>query len=208
MAVPLARFFTGKPVVLALDYLRCKTLCGLTLENLVAGLNALPLDAGRDLEIVVLTIDPRDKPADVQAAKEKYLAGYHHAGARGGWHFLTGSETAVRAVADAVGFPYRYEPTLDRYIHPTGFVVAAPDGRISRYLLGVDIRPTALRAVLDDPAQGRAVGLVERLLLLCYGKDPNLGPYSLMIEAAFIIANLTAVAGGAAVFVTIWRRHG
>ncbi len=73
-AVPLGRFFAGKPVVLVLDYLRCKTLCGLTLENLAAGLGALPLDAGRDFQVVVISIDPRDKPTDVAAAKARYLA--------------------------------------------------------------------------------------------------------------------------------------
>ncbi len=74
--MPLGRFFAGKPVVLVLDYLRCKTLCGLTLEGLAAGLGALPLDAGRDFQVVVISIDPRDKPADVAAAKAKYLGIY------------------------------------------------------------------------------------------------------------------------------------
>jgi protein SCO1/2 len=207
--VLFGQFFTGKPVVLVLDYLRCKTLCGLTLENLVAGLDALPLDAGRDFQVVVISIDPRDKPADVDAAKVNYLAHYHHPRGDDGWHFLTGPEATVRSIADAVGFPYRYEAALDQYIHPAGFVLAAADGSISCYLLGVDIRPASLRAALADAAQGRAVGLIERLLLLCHGKDPNLGRYSLTIDAAFIFANLIAMGGGAAVFVAIWRRrHG
>jgi protein SCO1/2 len=207
--VLVGQYFNGKPVVLVLDYLRCQTLCGVTLQNLVAALDVLPLDAGRDFQLVVISIDPRDKPADVEAAKIKYLADYHHPRAGDGWHFLTGRQGMVRSVADAVGFPYRYETELDQYIHPAGFVLAAPDGNISRYLLGVDIHPDTLRAALADAARGKAVGLVERLLLLCHGKDPNLGPYSLMIEGAFIIANLIAMAGGCAVFVAIWRRrHG
>lgn len=208
-AVPLGQYFNGKPVILVLDYLRCQTLCGVTLQNLVAALDALPRDAGRDFEVVVISIDPRDKPAEVEAAKVKYMAGYHHPRANDGWHFLIGSEGMVRSVADAVGFPHRYEAELDQYTHPAGFVVAAPDGTISRYLIGVDIHPTTLAAAVADAAQGRAIGLVERILLLCHGKDPNLGPYSLAIEGAFIIANLTAMAGGVAVFVAIWRRrHG
>ena len=206
--VVLGRFFVGTPVILVLDYLRCQTLCGVTLEKLVAALDTLPLDAGRDFEVVVVSIDPRDKPADVAAAKLKYLAGYHHTKASNGWHFLTGPE-AVRTVADTVGFPYRYEPALDQYIHPAGFIVAAPDGRISRYMLGVGAPPSDLRAALGDAAQGRAVGVMERILLFCHGTDPNLGSNSLIIEAAFMVANLTAMAGGAAAFFAIWRRrHG
>ncbi|MBO0737532.1 MAG: SCO family protein [Alphaproteobacteria bacterium] len=204
--VRLDQFFSGRPVVLVLDYLRCRTLCGLTLGNLVAALDALPLDAGRDFQVVVIDIDPRDKPADVEAAKVKYLAGYHHPVAKDGWHFLTGQENMIRTVADAVGFPYRYEAALDQYIHPAGFVLAAGDGSISRYLLGVDIGSSDLRTAITAAAQGKAQGLVQRILLLCHGKDPNLGRHSLAIEAAFIVANLMAMAGGVVVFVMIRRR--
>lgn len=207
--VLLGQFFAGKPVVLVLDYLRCKTLCGLTLENLVAGLDALPLDAGRDFRVVAISIDPRDKPTDVEAAKVKYLAAYHHPGGAAGWHFLTGAEPMVQSVANIIGFPYRYEAELEQYIHPAGFIIAAPDGRIGRYLLGVDSHTADLRSALADAANSRAVGVVERLLLLCHGKDPNLGRYGLTIEAAFILANLAVITGGLGVFVAIWRRrHG
>jgi protein SCO1 len=207
--VPLGRFFAGKPVVLVLDYLRCKTLCGLTLENLAAGLGALPLDAGRDFQVVVITIDPRDKPADVAAAKAKYLGIYHHPAGDDGWHFLTGPQRVVERVADTVGFPYRYEPALDQYIHPAGFVVAAPDGSLSRYLLGVNPQPAELASALNDAANGKTVGLVTRLLLLCHGDTPQLGRYSLAIEGAFVVANLVAMIGGIAAFVAIGRRrHG
>jgi protein SCO1/2 len=207
-AVPLGRYFVGKPVVLVLDYLRCKTLCGLTLENLAAGLGALPLDAGRDFQVVVISIDPRDKPADVAVARAKYLDAYHPAG-DDGWHFLTGPQPVVQRVADTVGFPYRYEPALDQYIHPAGFVVAAPDGSISRYLLGISTQPTELESALADAKQGKAVGLVARLLLLCHGDTPQLGRYSLAIEAGFVIANLMVMIAGITVFAAIRRRrHG
>ena len=73
-AVTLGRFFTGKPVVLVLEYLRCRSLCGLTLENVVAALDALPLDAGRDFQMLAISIDPRDAPADIARAEAKYLA--------------------------------------------------------------------------------------------------------------------------------------
>jgi protein SCO1/2 len=207
--VLLGQFFTGKPVVLVLDYLRCKTLCGLTLENLVAGLDAVPLDAGRDFQVVVISIDPRDHPADVAAAKTKYLAGYQHPRPDDGWHFLTGPQGMVRAVAEAVGFPYRYEPALDQYIHPAGFVVTAPDGSISRYVLGVGAQSSELRRALADAAEGKAVGVLTKLLLLCHGNAPQLGRYTIPIEAAFAVANLLAMVGGLAIFVVIWRRrHG
>jgi protein SCO1 len=206
-AVRLGQFFIGKPVVLVLDYLRCKTLCGLTLGSLVSGLDALPLDAGRDFQVVVISIDPRDKPADIATAEAKYLSAYHHREGDRGWHFLAGSQPSVQGVSETIGFPYRYDPALDQYIHPAGFVVAAPDGTISRYMLGVEMEPGDLPIALADAAEERTVSLVTRLLLLCHGATPQLGRYSLAIEGAFIVANLMAMVGGVAAFVAIRRRR-
>lgn len=206
--VPLGHFFTGKPVLLVLEYLRCTSLCGLTLEKLVAALEGLPLRAGRDFEVVAISIDPRDTPADAAEAKAKYLSGSRHTGTDG-WHFLTGPEPVLLRVADIVGFPYRYDADLDQYIHPAGFIIASPDGTISRYVLGIAMQGSDLQTGITDAAHGKTVDLFTRLLLLCHGDTPQLGRYSLVIEAAFIIANLAALTGCIAVFVLISRRrHG
>ena len=205
--VSLGQFFTGRPVVLVLDYLRCKTLCGLTLEGVIAGLDALPLDAERDFEMLAVSIDSRDGPAELAAAKAKYLAGYHHPGGSAGIHFLGGSAEAVRRIADSVGFPYRYDRDLDQYIHPAGFVVAAPDGTISRYLLGVGASSSELSAAIADARQGQAIGPLTRILLLCHIQGLPLGRWTVPILAAFTIANLGAMAGLVAIFAAIRRRR-
>jgi protein SCO1/2 len=208
-AVPFRHFFAGKPVMLVLEYLRCKTLCGLTLANVVAGLDALPLDAGRDFQVVAISIDPRDSPADAAAAKLKYLAGYRHSGADDGWHFLTGREQALQEVAKAVGFTYRYDAELDQYLHPAGFVVAAPDGSISRYVLDLGMKPADLQAALADAAQARALDPLTRILLLCHFGGAPLGRYTVPIEAAFALANIAGIIALISVFVAIRRRrHG
>lgn len=168
-AVPLGQFFGATPVVLVLEYLHCKILCGLALDSLATALDALPLDAGRDFQVVAVSIDPRDTPADAAAAKAKYLAIYRHTGTGAGWHFLTGSRTAAAQIAAAIGFSYRYDAAIDQYLHPAGFVLAAPNGTISRYLLEIDPTPTVLRAGLADAAQTTAIGPLTRFLLWCHG---------------------------------------
>jgi protein SCO1 len=205
--VRLGRFFTGKPVVLVLDYLGCKTLCGLVLGDLVAALDALPLDAGRDFQVVAVSIDPRDTPAAARAAKAAHLAQYRHPGAAQGWHFLTGTEPSVRRVADAVGFPYRYDPAIDQYAHPAGVVLAAPDGTIARYLLGVGYRPDDLRLGLAEAGRGRVTSVLSHLLLLCYGYDPQQGRYTPAITAAMMAINLGAMLAAAAIMVAVWRKR-
>lgn len=205
--VPLARFFTGHPVVLVLEYLHCKTLCGLALGALATALDRVPLDAGRGFQVVAISIDPRDTPADAAAAKAKYLTIYRHPGAAAGWHFLTGPRAAVERIAAAVGFSYRYDKRLDQYMHPVGFVVAAGNGTISRYLLEIDPPPAALRTALADAAHAEVRGPLTRFVLWCHGADPLIGRYTVPILAAFTIANLGAMAGAVVVFGTIWRRR-
>lgn len=207
--VPLGRYFVERPVVLLLEYLRCKSLCGLTLRNVVAALGALPLDPGRDFQLIALSIDPRDKPADAAAAKKRYLASYRRPGIEVGVHFLTGSAAAVRAVARAIGFPYRYDADADEFVHPAGFVVVGPSGRVSRYFFGVAVRPAALRAGLADAAQDKAIGPLTRLLLLCHIEGTPIGRFEVPVLAAFAVANIAATVALIAVFAAILRRrHG
>lgn len=208
-AVRLGQFFTGKPVVLVLEYLGCKTLCGVVLGNLAAALDAVPLDAGRDFDVVAISIDPADTPATAREAKLRDLARYHHPGGAAGWHFLTGPAKATRRIADAVGFPYRWDPAIGEYAHPAGLVLASPDGRVARYLLGIDYRPIDLRLGLADAGRGSVASVVSHLLLLCYGYDPQQGRYTPAIETALVALNLGAALAFAAVMAVILRkRHG
>jgi protein SCO1/2 len=207
--VSLARFFHGAPVVLLLDYLHCKSLCGVALENLIAALGALPVDAGRDFRLLVVSIDPRDTPVEAAAAKDRYLAPYRHSGGEKSVHFLTGSQQAVREIANAIGFPYRYDAETDEYVHPAGFVVATPDGHVSRYFLGVAVTAAQLRTGLADAVRGKALGPLTRILLLCHIAGAPLGRYTVPVLAAFTVADIAATAGLVAVFLAIRRRrHG
>jgi len=179
--VRLSDFFRGEPVVLVLDYLRCRNLCGVVLEHTAKALALTPLTAGRDYQVVAISIDPRDGPAESREARMKYLAGLPAASAAG-WHFLTGPEASVRAVADAVGFHYRYDPAIDQFAHPAGIMIVTPRGTIARYLLGVGFRPLDLRLGLTEAARGRISSPVADLLLLCYCYDPGTGRYSFAIR--------------------------
>ncbi len=204
---PLGHFFIGKPVVLVLEYLRCKTFCGLTLKNIVTALGMLPLDAGRDFELLAISIDPRDTPALVARAKQKYLAFYHHDGGSIGIHFLSGSAASVSRIADAIGFPYQYDAATDQFIHPAGFVLVAPNGRISRYIYGPEAAPGALGAGLAEAAQGVTLSPLDRLVLLCHVEGVPLGRYTVPVMAGLMIGNVAAGAALIVVFATIRRRR-
>jgi len=55
-----------------------------------------------------------------------------------GWHFLTGKEEAVRAVARAANFRYSFDEKHNLFAHASGIMLLTPDGRHLRYFYGVE----------------------------------------------------------------------
>ena len=206
-SVPLQTYFTKVPVVLVLEYLRCTSLCGVTLRGLVEALNGVPLKPGRDYRLVAISIDPRDRPSDAAAASAKYAALLERDSGSGGIHFLTGAPEAVRRIASSVGFPYRYDSLLDAYVHPAGFVVAAPDGVISHYVEGIAASPAEMVTAFADAEQGKSQGPLTRLLLLCHIQGAPLGSWTVPVIAALMIGNIAAGVTGLAMFTAIRRRR-
>ena len=204
-AVALRHYFEKTPVILVLEYLRCTSLCGVTLRNIVEALDGTPLKPGRDFQLVAISIDPRDKPADAGAARAKYAALLGKDGAAG-LHFLTGPAKPARDVADVVGFPYRYDRLLDAYIHPAGFVVTTAKGRISRYVEGVAISPQDLIKAFGDAQVNKTPGLLTRIILFCHIQGAPLGNLTVPVLAAFLVADIAAGFAAIAVFTVVRRR--
>lgn len=203
--VALQQYFGKTPVILVMEYLRCTSLCGVTLRNIVEALDGTPLKPGRDFQLVAISIDPRDRPADAQAARTKYAALLTN-GAAAGLHFLTGPAKPARDVADVVGFPYRYDRLLDAYIHPAGFIVATAKGVVSRYVEGVAVSPPDLIKAFADAQENKTPGLITRIILFCHIQGAPLGNLTVPVLAAFLVADIAAGVAAIAVFTVIRRR--
>jgi protein SCO1/2 len=175
--VRMAGIFGRKPVVLVFDYLSCPNLCGVVLGDLATAVAEQPLQAGRDFEVVAISIDPRDTPADAARTRDRLGVG-------SGWHFLTGGGEAAKRVADAAGFRYRWDADLQQYSHPAGAVVASAAGAVSGYLLGAGYDPAALDQAIAKAAAGETQDRPSGLLLLCTGYDPKTGRYTGLVENA------------------------
>ena len=150
--VQLKDYFGKHPVVLVMAYYECPMLCTLVLNGVVKALNVLNLRMAQDYEVVTVSFDPGETPALAAAKKATYVQEYHGEGAEQGWHFLTGGQDAIVALADAVGFRYSYDPKTDEYAHASGIMVATPDGRLSKYFYGVEYSGRDLRLGLVDAA--------------------------------------------------------
>jgi len=132
--VPLSHFFESKkPVLLALVYYRCPMLCTQILTGVESSLKAVSFNPGQDFEVVSVSIDPKDTPQIAESKKELYLRRYGRANTANGWHFLTGDEANIKALTDAVGYNYRYDPKTDPFAQASGIMIVTPEGRLSRY---------------------------------------------------------------------------
>jgi protein SCO1/2 len=196
----------GKPAVLSLVYYECPMLCTLTLNGLVGALKALPFEPGREFSLVTVSFDDRERPEQAQRRKQAYVARYGHPAAAASWHFLTGDKAALKRLTDAVGFRYAWDERTQQFAHPAGIVVLTPDGRIARYLYGVEYAPKDLRLGLVEAGQGRIGSPVDRLLLYCYEYDPARGGYGAVILRIVRVAGLFTLlcVGG---FVTVALRR-
>jgi protein SCO1/2 len=165
-------------VVLALVYYRCPVLCSLVERGVASGLKPLALVPGRDFEVVFVSIDPADGPEAASERKRATLDHYGRDASPAGWHFLSGDQPAITALAEAVGFRYALDPVTGQYAHAAGVTVATPGGKLSRYLYGVDYAPRDFKLALVESSDGKIGSPVDRALLLCFRYDANLGKYT------------------------------
>jgi protein SCO1/2 len=207
--VHLSDLLGGKPLILALGYFHCPSLCSVVRADLFDALHASGMEAGRDYALIALSIDSSETSADAASAKADDLQRYPAPGAERNWHFLTGAPAAVRAVADAVGFHDRFDPALKQYLHPVGIVFATPAGAVSSYLLGVGYRPGDVRLGVTRARLGSFAAAALPVLLLCYHFDPATGRYTLAIlKLLNLAAAITVVTLGGALFLAFRRDRG
>ena len=204
----LGDLFGRRPVILAPVYYRCPMLCNQVLNGLTRSLKPLSLDAGKDFDVVAVSINPDETPELAAMKKLSYLERYDRPGSESGWHFLTGEEASIAALTRAIGFRYTYNPRTKLFAHAAGVVVVTPDGRVARYFYGIDYPAKELQAVLEQARQGRVGSPIGRLLLLCYDYDAATGKYTLSILRLIrVLGTATAVALGSFLFVMFRRER-
>lgn len=197
-AVSLDKYFDGqRPVLLTLNYSNCPMLCSLQLNGLFDGLEKMPWDLGDQFRMITVSIDPLETPQRARMTKQKYLKMYRRAGSADGYHCLTGREDQIQRLAEAVGFRYSYSADTGQYAHAAVTMVLTPDGRLSRYLYGVDYDPQTVRFSLLEAGEGQIGTTVEQILLFCFHYDSAKGRYG---PAAF---RLMRLGGALTVFVLV-----
>lgn len=188
--VQLSQYFhPGRPVILNLVYYQCPMLCGEVLNGLASAMGVMKFTAGKEYEVITVSIDPRETPELAVAKKKTYMERYNRPGAEDGWHFLTGDQQNIDVLAKTMGFKYRYDAKLNQYIHAAGIALVTPQGKLAQYYYGVEYSPKDLRLGLIEASQDKIGNIVDQLVLYCYHYDPNTGKYGA------VVTNLLRVGG-------------
>ncbi len=186
-----------KPTILALVYYECPGLCSPMQSELAWTIDKLQLEPGKDFQVISLSFDPHETPEIAAKWKRSYLQTIKRNFDPNDWLFLTGDSSNVKKVTDACGFYYK--PAEKDFVHATTLIAVSPEGKICRYLLGIDFNPFDMKMALLEAGSGKTNPTIAKVLKMCYSYDPSGDKYTL---------NVTRITGavvlvGAGIFLSV-----
>ena len=200
-------FADDLPVILVLAYYRCRTLCPLVLDGTARAVRESSLRLGVDYRVVTLSIDHRDGPRDAREMRGHILERIGTSDSAADWTFLVGDESAIRSLADALGFGFAYDPANDQFAHPAVAFVLTPGARISAYLYGLEYEAEEVERMLQAAATGRVYGgAIQRVLLRCFHYIPALRRHAGLVAGLLRTgALITVLLLGGWIAHLVWR---
>jgi protein SCO1 len=208
--VPLSAFFEHRPVVMALVYYKCKMLCPQVLSGLAKTLRQVGFAPGKDYDVVITSIDPMDTPADGAVEKTHFLESLGTPDAGSSVHFLTGQQGGITDLAAATGFNYVRVPgpdgKMDQFAHSSVIMIATPDGRMSKYLFGIDYQPRDVRLAVIQASTHHIGSLSDMILLYCCNYSPSAGKYTVSILRIMGLAAMGSLFMLVAMFYALSRK--
>jgi protein SCO1 len=208
--VELKEFFNKKePLVLNLVYFGCPRLCNYATEGLLQVMNEEEsLDLGKDFKVLTVSFDTKDTPEIAAGKASRYRGMLKHGDpANGNWVFLTSDSGNIHRLTEAVGFKYKVDG--DEFAHASALIILTPEGKISRYLPGIQYEPNDFKLSLLEASEGKigSSAMLNKLLLFCYHFDPVGKKYALqalnVMKAAGVVTLLTLCG----VLTYFWRRE-
>jgi protein SCO1/2 len=204
-------FRSGRPVILNLVYYTCPMLCGEELAGLASALGVLRFMPGNEYEVATVSINPDETPT-VAAEKKKVFVDRMNERLEtksdgSGWHFLTGQQTEIQQLADAVGFHYKRDAHTGQFIHSAAIMIVTPQGKLAQYYYGVEYSPKDLRLGLIEASRNKIGNLVDQIQLYCFHYDPKSGRYGATITSLLRLGGAATVLLLGGLLIVMYRRE-
>lgn len=182
-----------KPTIVTFVYYRCPGICSPLLTELARTVDKMDLQIGRDYQIVTVSFDHREKPPLAGEKKASYLASLKHPIDPAGWRWFTADSATIMQLTDAAGFYFRAEG--NDYAHAGALIVISPEGKVTRYINGIQYLPFDVKMAVMEAAEGRTGPTIAKLIKYCYRYDPDAQSYTMNITrvGGLIVVALVAV---------------
>jgi protein SCO1 len=208
--VRMGEYFGKRPAIFALVYYECPMLCSEELNGLVSALEMVKFTPGKDFDVIVVSIDPSEGPELARAKKAMYVKRYGKPETADGWHFLTGMQPSINALADATGYGYVRVPGPDgkitQFAHASSIQIVTPEGKIAQYYMGVEYSPKDIRLGLVEASENKIGSPVDAILTYCYHYDPTLNKHSLVVARIVQLGGIFTVLILGGFMVVMFRR--
>lgn len=168
----------GKPVILNPLYYECPMLCGLVIDGVLNVVDQLAWKPGKDYLVISFSIDPEEDYKLAAKYKEQHLSTLDYASAGKGWYFLTGKKKEIDRMVEAVGFQYNEIEDTGEYAHTAAIMMLSPEGKITRYLYGLQYDEFDTRSALYESADGKIGNTLTKVVMYCYQYDPDSNSYA------------------------------
>lgn len=173
-----------KPTILSLVYYNCPGICSPLLTSMSEVMDKVKLEPGKHFKALTISFDHREGPDKAKRWKENYLASMKRPFGAENWEFMVGDSVSIRKLTDAVGFYFK--PEGNDFVHAGALFILTPEGKVSRYLLGIEYNPFDLQMSISEAARGKSMPTITKILQYCYSYDP---------EGKKYVFNVTKVAG-------------
>lgn len=197
-SVTLKQMMEGKPTIITLNYFRCAGICTPQLDELAKTLDKLDLAENTDYKVLTMSFAENETPPLAAAKRKTHLDSMNRPYVRDAWHFLISDNNSSAKLAEAVGFKYKKvvsDAGKVDYLHPAALIVISPEGKITRYLNGVDQLPFDVKMALLESAQGKVGPTIAKSLLFCFEYDAQGKKYIFMWEKVAATVMLIIVFG-------------
>jgi protein SCO1/2 len=158
-----------RPTILNLVYFRCPGTCSPLMWGISKFIDQVDLQLGKDYDVITVSFDPSERINLGIRKKASYISTMTKKELAANWHFFVSDSLNIARLTESVGFKYRW--INGQYIHPTGLIVLAPDGKITRYMRGIEFLPFEMKITLIEAANGKTGPSINRLLAICYSYD-------------------------------------
>ena len=154
-----------------------------------------------------ISIDPNEDPKAAAEVQQRILNALDPALRPKDWPFLMGTAAASGALAKAIGFRYKYDEGSKQFAHSAVAFVLTPEGRVSRYLYGVDVLPRDFRLAMVEAGGGRVGTSFDRVLMSCFRYDPIARRYAPFIMGFMRVGAGLVFVALASLLTVLWRKE-